>query len=175
MKYVKQYLATLLIALSSLSFVSTSANAELISHDLLLDGGVVGSITVDTADGFGDGFGFKEIYDFVDLTIFGRDMSAAVFDFFVIVDMFNVDAGIEFLAFDTDSVDAFAFQGVYDAFAADPAVENFLDVFDVFVDPAIPVLFGELSLGDATVVPEPHAALSFLTAGLALFVRRQRK
>ncbi|MCC2616882.1 PEP-CTERM sorting domain-containing protein [Aestuariibacter halophilus] len=169
MKFVKHYFAALLLVLGTVS----TAQATLITHDVLIDGTAYGEITIDTIDGVDDGFGFLSFDTFTSFTMFGRDMGFSVFDFEAIVDSTNLFAGIEFLAFDTESFDGYAFQGIFDAFAFDPALDNFIDIFDTFS--GNPVVFGELSLSaPPAVVSEPGVAVLFMTALAGLFIRRRR-
>ncbi|WP_426358404.1 PEP-CTERM sorting domain-containing protein [Pseudocolwellia sp. HL-MZ19] len=177
------YLKNALLAISLSLFTIGSANANLITQDILFDDlsstdvlfETIGSITVDTQDGDGDGY----INTWVNFELFGFDMitetdAAGNFSLFglfeAFVDLTNVSAGIEFLTFDVteDSSSFFNFQGLADtAFTGG----NFIDVFDssgnVFI-------FGELALGQASVVPEPSMFLLFFT-GLFFLVAKRRK
>ena len=177
------FLKNTLLAISLSLFTIGSANANLITQDILFDDAstadvlfeTVGSITVDTQDS--DGFGY--INTWVDFELFGFNMiteadAAGDFSLFglfeVFVDLTNVSAGIEFLTFDVteDSSLFFNFQGLADT--AFPG-GNFFDVFDssgnVF-------LFGDLALAEVSAVPEPSMFLLFFT-GLFFLVAKRRK
>ncbi|MDO7086578.1 PEP-CTERM sorting domain-containing protein [Pseudocolwellia sp. AS88] len=177
------YFKNALLAISLSLFTIGSANANLIIQDILFDDATttevlfetIGSITVDTQDS--DGFG--TINTWVDFELFGFDMiteadaagNFALFGLFeVFVDLNNISAGIEFLTFDvTESNFLFYnFQGLVDtAFGGN----FFIDVFDFGGGLYV---FGDLALGQASVVSEPSMFLLFFT-GLFFLVAKRRK
>lgn len=164
MKYFKNLVCAATLAITSLGFAS-SANAALITQDILLDGAVYGSVTVNT--NAADSFGLIE--SFVNLVLDGKEI-AETFIFTAIVDANNVFAGIESLDFDLGSADGFAYQGIFDAFNP---TSNRLDVFDGNGDL---ISFGPMTLSQPpSVVSEPSIAAMMMLALLALGVRRSRK
>jgi len=167
---------------ATLALFASTSNAALITQDILFDDlttadviyETIGSITVesDNADSFGT------ISTWESFSLFGLDMITEVeangdftlFGLFeAVVDDTNLNAGIEFLNFDvTESTWAFYnFSGFYDSFAGG----DFVDVFDfgggVY-------FFGELALGDASVVSEPSMFFLFFAGLMGLFIKRHK-
>ena len=155
----KLFLKVLLSISLSVAALS-SANASLITQDILFDDQgtwtAVGEISVDTADA--DAFGYISAWN--SFNLFGFDLLTVAQSggglFETEVDLTNLAAGLQFLTFDlSDTQGNYAFNGIVDA--------NF-SFLDAFTSNGI-VLFGEIKLGDAVVsgaeVPEPQTALLF--------------
>lgn len=160
------------IAVASLGF-SVSSNAALVSHDILFDTGsgpsVVGEVSVTVLD---NGIlGLQDIFEFESLSFFGEDVTDT-FLFFATADRDNIFAGLEFLTFDVDvaSTDQ-SIQAIFDAFALDPAFDNFMDVFETSTGDF--VVAGEISLGAASVVSEPSVLALFALALIGFGMRRR--
>lgn len=178
-KFIKNTILTISLSL----FTMVSANANIITQDILFDDlqttdvyfETIGSITVDTNES--DSFG--SITSWVEFELFGFDMiteteAAGNFLFFglfeAFVDLNNITAGIEFLTFDvTESAFSFYnFQGVVDtAFGGN----YFIDVFDLGGGLYV---FGDLALGEANVVSEPPMFLLFFTAIFMMIAKRRK-
>ncbi len=174
MTYLKKIIFAASLAVASLGF-STASNAALITHDILFDDGagptVVGEVTVHLFEN--GATGLQDIADFESFTFFGFDVSD-VFGFEAIIDRDDVFAGLEFLAFDVDVIDIdAAVLAIYDAFALDPAFDNFMDVFEISTGDL--VTFGEISLSEARVVSEPSIAALFALALIGFGLRRRTK
>lgn len=176
MTYLKKIIFAASLAVASLGF-STASNAALITHDILFDDGVVffgdkvGEVTVHLFEN--GATGLQDISDFESFTFFGFDVSD-VFGFEAIIDRDDVFAGLEFLAFDVDVIDIdAAVLAIYDAFALDPAFDNFMDVFEISTGGLI--TFGEISLSEARVVSEPSIAALFALALIGFGLRRRTK
>ena len=150
----------------------TSANASLITQDILFNNNgnwsVEGQIAVNTDDA--DEFGFLSSWD--SFTLLGADLLTVAASngglFAAEIDLADVSAGLQFLSFDLSvSNGAVTFNGIIDT--------NF-SFLDAFTANGI-ALFGEIKLGDAVVtgaeVPEPETAFLFLTAIVTLMVRRK--
>ena len=172
MKYFKKLLATALLCVSTLGLTSFSANAVLISHDIILNGSInLGSVTVEVDD-TDLNTGLIDVFDFVELNLLGGTVFD-VFDFEAVIDTDNISAGIEFLYFDVTELafaDMWAYQVQYDAF---DDTMNWADIFNL--DANLVFFTQDVALSmPPTLVSEPNIALLFLTAGLAMFVRRKR-
>jgi hypothetical protein len=171
------YKLALRIVLSfSLAFTSM-ANATIITQDIVSDAhGVLGSISIniDNAEEFfiDDFF----VNDFVEFKLFGRsmldldsvDLASDFFEaHFNPEDLFT---GLKSLDFDLDDVVSdFSWQGSI----AGGFNDGFLDVFD---GPNNVLLFlDDISLGIASVVPEPSALILLFTGLIAFAVRRKVK
>ncbi|WDE06584.1 PEP-CTERM sorting domain-containing protein [Thalassomonas viridans] len=170
-------------ALVSISFcfaVLTSANASLITQDILFnDQGTwssIGEISVDTADA--DEFGFLGEWDSFNILGFNfwsvEEAAAQGFGngvFMAVLDLADLAAGIQFLTFDVteSNLSTYAFNGLFDVAPG----QYFIDAFNANGI----ALFGEFKLGDAVVtgaeVPEPQTALLLLMAVAGLMVRRK--
>lgn len=179
---LRNTLLTLSISIASI----TTANADLITHDIIFDNAAtteilfetIGSLTIDSNEN--DGFGL--INSWVDFELFGFNMTTeteangdfTLFGAFeAIIDLNNISAGIEFLTFDvTENVTQFFnFQGLVDTATGD----NF--IADVFDFNGGLYAFGDIALSDASVVsavPEPSMFLLFFT-GLVLMLVKRRK
>lgn len=169
LKNIKNILLALSISLTAMH----SANAALISHDIILDDKNVGSIVIDTdkADSFGEistwesfqidmfGFSFDMLTEKMNPDLFGG--------FSVQIDPSNLLAGIEGLFFDvTESrFGVVAFNGIFDSGTG---------ILDMFSTDARFFGFGTLTLGQATVVPEPPMLLLFLTGLVAVGLKRRK-
>lgn len=178
-KLLKNTLLTLSISIATI----TTANADLITQDIIFDDATttevlfetIGSITVDTNES--DGFGL--ISSWVDFQLFGFDMITeteangdfTLFGAFeVFVDLTNITAGVEFLTFDVteSSSQLFNFQGLVDTATG---ANFFLDVFDFSGGL---YAFGDIALGNASIVPEPEMFFLFLTGLVFIFVKRRK-
>lgn len=172
------------LAMSITLLAASSANAALISHDILFDDinttdvvfEKIGYFVVDTEkadidgsifsweefqiDMFGSSFNLltKAEADVIDPLLFG--------DFEAILDPGNLSAGIEFIAFDVTDNAAFSlnFNGIFDFDS------GFLDVFDTVTGLESA---GNLQLG-AVDVPEPSMLLLFLTGLIALRLKKRQ-
>ena len=182
MKSLKNWVVKTLSAVSLVLALSSTANATLITQDILIDGFFLGSLSVDTSNGVDIGGGLVEISAFEEMIMFDPIFSAfvpvdllgpeTIFLFNAVIDTNNLFGGIEFLEFDIESSNAFSYNGIFDAFAVDPAFDNFIDIFDTFGGGSALVDFGQLSLGNVTV-PAPSAAILMALAIGGLMVRRR--
>jgi len=160
--------------------VTGAANAAWISQDLISDQfGVVGSITINTVPSVEFG-SVNEVYSWEEFIIDGWNMNEPDpidnefgDQFFAEFDPADLYAGIQFLHFDLS--DTFAlypweYQGSIQAGFND----GWLDIIDQNPSTPVPVFFaGDISLGEATVVPEPSALILLLTGLIAFAVRRK--
>ncbi|WP_448551235.1 hypothetical protein [Thalassotalea montiporae] len=177
MKFIKNWLATTIGSLCVVFMLSQTANAALITQDILLDDNVFGEITVDTRDGFIDGDYFV-IESFFSLTLFDPDLGAITsVDEFSMADLFlftievlvdDVYAGIEFFEFDILSSNGVGYDGFFDAFSPDPLLDNVINVTAANSDQ-----FGQLSFGQASVISEPSVMAVFALM-LAVLANRRR-
>lgn len=158
------------IAVASLGF-SLSSQAVLVSHDILLDDVVVGEVSVSLLENGAQSIGVEFIEEFVSLSLNGKNIlnSDLLGGFLAVVDGDNIFAGIDQLFFEFESVvqEIYAI-GFYDAFSADPAFDNTLDIEELqsFVT-------GQLSLSTATVVSEPSVLALFALALIGFGMRRR--
>lgn len=178
-KLLKNTLLTLSISIASI----TTANADLITQNIIFDDATttevlfetIGSITVDTNES--DGFGL--ISSWIDFKLFGFDMiteTEANGDFTLfgafdaLIDLTNLSAGIEFLNFDVteNSGSLFNNQGLFDS---NPSFISSLNVFD-FTSGINK--FGYIDLGAASIVSEPPMFLLFFTGLVFMFVKRRK-
>lgn len=181
---IKNLLRNTLLTLSITLTAITSANAALITQDIIFDDATssevlfekIGSLTVDTKDQ--DGFGL--ISSWVDFQLFGFDMiteTEANGDFLLFgefsafIDLQNIEAGIEFLTFDvTESqTQFFNFQGLVDTATGD---NFFIDVFDFSGGL---YAFGDIALDKANIVPEPSMLLLFFTGIFFFYINRTKQ
>ena len=174
MKYLKKILFAASLAVASLGLTSFSANAVLITQDILVtDPGAeftLGSISVDVpkAD---LGNGLVSVFGYVELNLLGVT-TFDVFDFEAVIDGDNIFAGIEALFFDVMEVgsDDWNYQLTFDA--ANPA-GNFLDIFDANGDPVF--FTSNIALSTPpSLVPEPSVLALFAVALVAMGVRRRK-
>ena len=174
MKYLKKILFAASLAVASLGLTSFSANAVLITQDILVtDPGsefTLGTITIDIPDS-DLGNGLVSAFGYVELSLLGVP-TFDVFDFEAVVDGDNIFAGIEALFFDVMEVgfDDWSYQMAFDA--ANPA-GNFLDIFDANGDP----LFFSSNIALSTppgIVSEPSVLALFAVALVAMGVRRRK-
>lgn len=185
------------LAMSITLLAASSANAALISHDILFDDfsttdvvfEKIGYFVVDTekADIGGNIFSWEEFQ--IDIlgssfSFFTEAESAGNFDLF---DHFEASlnpnalvAGIEALSFfvTENSSSVISFQGIFgydDYDAADPLAVNphTLDLFGALGDPDVFRAAGNLQLG-AVDVPEPSMLLLFLTGLIALRLKKRQ-
>jgi hypothetical protein len=181
MKYFKNALLAATLAVASLGLTSFSANAILITQDILVtdqfvstDEFLFGTVTINVDDAL-LGNGIISVFDFVSLTLLFGDPSGAVFDFEAQVDSDNIFAGIEALFFDTDDtfLPAWAYSVAIETFSA-PA-DNSADVFDTSLTfPDNIVISAETArLGQATFVPEPSTVALFGLVLVAMGLRRR--
>lgn len=162
---------------------TTVSNAAFITQDLIFDDlntanityETIGSITVDTDKADANGI----INSWEDFSLFGRNMITedeangdfTLFGLFAAdVDSTNLNAGIEFLTFDVvESTDSFFnFQGLVDTATGN----NF--IFDVFDFNGGLYTFGNLALGNASVVSEPSMFLLFFSGLIVIFMKRRK-
>jgi len=164
----------------ALTAMALNANAALITQDIISDAdGVIGSITINTVPSEDEGFGFKSVLVFESFTLFGYDLvnadpSANEFGdlFFAEYDSFDLLAGIQFLQFDLNDNFAAPFTWAYSGILI-AGVGGEVDAFNI--TPASFVGFlGDISFGQASVVPEPSMFL-LLVAGLMSIAVRRRK
>lgn len=163
MKCLKKLMCVATFVVTSLGFTS-SANAALITQDILLDGSVYGSVTVNSNSGSDFG-GIMQMMSFVSLVLDGKNVTD-IFDFVAEVDPSNITAGLFSLSFDVGTADGFTYQGSFGL------GNNRMDVFDANFSL---VTFGPLTLSQPpTLVSEPAVAAMMLFAAFALGVRRSK-
>jgi len=167
----KLVLRALLSLSLAFSFAGT-ANATLISHDILLDSAldsvdefvVVGNITI-SLDSMVDGY----VETWESFTFYGNDVDLSAGLFRAIVDVDNIAAGIEALDFDVTLFTTLSFSGYIDtAFPEANMNYSFFNNADSTLNDA-----GTLVFGEATVVPTPATLVLFLTAIAGLAARRK--
>ncbi|WP_018984633.1 PEP-CTERM sorting domain-containing protein [Salinimonas chungwhensis] len=181
MQVFKKMCIKAVIGLGVLFTTSFSANAALISQDVLdvFTGDKLGSVTVrlnnnlfDTglvSSAFGDDV---EVVDFElgDLYSWGDELDVIFAD--VDIDTNDLSAGIQFLNLDSNDVGfgpfTWGYQMNYEAFFGD----GFLDIFQV--SDGTLVDFYTITLGQATVVPAPATMGLMILAAGAIFIRRRR-
>jgi hypothetical protein len=179
MKYFKNALLAATLAVASLGLTSFSANAILITQDILITDSFVSpdefrlaTVTIDVDDSL-LGMGDISVFVFASFTDFFGDELGEVFDFEAVVDGNDIFAGIQFLVFDIDDTflaDIWAYSGVIDAALA-PDV-NFAEVFEVNTNSLV-LLSETARLGQATFVPEPSTIALFGLALVAMGLRRR--
>jgi hypothetical protein len=179
MKYFKNALLAATLAVASLGLTSFSANAILITQDILITNSFVSpdefrlaTVTIDVDDSL-LGMGDISVFVFASFTDFFGDELGEVFDFEAVVDGNDIFAGIQFLAFDIDDTflaDIWAYSGVIDAALA--PVDNFAEVFEVNTNSLV-LLSETARLGQATFVPEPSTIALFGLALVAMGLRRR--
>jgi len=156
-------------ALLSLSLAFTflgTANAALITQDIISDSlGVIGSITIDTVavDEF------DSVNDWVSFDFFGFEAEES-FLFSAVIDTTDFYAGILSLDFDVNDL-CFSCELAYNGFI-EAGFGGAVDIFDPTSGDFI-FFTGDLSFGQASVVPEPSALILLLTGLVAFAVRRK--
>ena len=185
------YLKKILLA-ASLAVASLSANALIITQQLELAGfGNIGFVTVEfdnteladariaaDADPFLDAR--VDTYEVLDMAFFGLSFAFLdVTDFEASVDADDLWVGLNFVYADLTDVgfaDTWAYQFEFSTF--DPA-NNSLDIFDItnLPNPSLLAFFNgeDLSLANATFIPEPSTLSLFGLALLAMGARRRFK
>lgn len=156
------------------SFAGT-ANATLISQDILDAGDVIGNITINIDKATEWDIGDYYVEDFVSLRLFDielLDYMDSGLDNPLFEAHFNKDdltAGLLSLDFDLNDVyGAFAWAG---SIWSGSTAFNYMDVFD---GPNNVLVYSQdVTFGDATVVPTPATLILFLTAVAGLVVRRK--
>lgn len=172
MKYLKQLLLTATLALG----LGASANAALITQDIIYTDEftnieqLLGTITVevDTND---SGVIFNDT--FVSLDLYGFPIVEGVNDIFLFgyeVDADDVYGGLLSLEIDTDLVPGNLFTDLYYFDGGVMFFDNYSTVFDDNFDLLI---FGGVSLAQASVVSEP-AMLSLILLGVAALSMRRK-
>ena len=162
---------TLSLALSATGF----ANAALMTQDILNDGNVIGSITIDTTPSTDVGGGYRSVDSFESFSLFGYNLvnpDDALGQFFS-ADFLGMDlhAGIDFMSFDVNddwAAEPWAFQGEFVA----GIDSNAVDIFDVNTGGFV-AFFDQISFGEVSVVPVPATVFLFL-AGVAGVATRRR-
>ena len=181
MKTFKTMCIRAIAGLSLLVTASFSANATLISQDILdLDAGVVlGSITVKMDDsryntGPADNFWAGGL-TLVEFELSGFASFAAELDPYfsdVEIDTNNLFAGIQYIGFDGDDIgfgaDTWSYQLGYQA-----GIFGFLDVFENASGDV--VYFSNVGLGAASVVSAPGTMGLMMLAMGAVYLRRRRQ
>jgi hypothetical protein len=179
---------TIFLAISIALLTVNSANAALISHDILFDDLTtddvvfekIGYFVVDTDKA--DDWGFINSWEEFQIDMFGASFNflteaeADVIDPFLfgyfeaIINPDNVYAGLEAIGFDvTESTSSnIHFNGSFDFFAGNSGI---LDMFDANDD----ILgVGNIRLSNVTHVPEPSMLLLFLTGLVALRLKKRK-
>ena len=148
------------------SFIG-AANAALITQDLISDtaGGVIGSITIETL-GIDE---FDSVNDWVSFEFLGFEAETS-FLFSAVIDTTNLYAGILSLDFDIND-QCPGCEWAYNGFV-ESGFGGAVDIFDANTGDLI-FFAGDLTLGQATVVPTPATLVLFLTAIAGLVARRK--
>ncbi|MEW6994479.1 PEP-CTERM sorting domain-containing protein [Colwelliaceae bacterium MEBiC 14330] len=172
-KLVLRVLLSISIAFSAIG----AANATLISQDILLNSDfdavdeyeVIGNVTIslDTMDEWGYVENTWESFTFYGYDVDTFDINWNIFS--AIVDVNNVEAGIESLDFDVTIFSTLSFAGVIDTF--NPAGSYSYSLFDN-ADGSL-YNAGTLAFGNTTIVPTPATLVLFLTAVIGLAARRK--
>jgi len=157
----------ILSALLVLSFAfSGGVNATLITQDIISDtDGVIGhiSVNIDDAEDFG-GLGIVSTwseFEFFGIDMINQDLDNPLFE--AVFDLADLHMGLISLDFDLNDIyGAFAWNGF-----------DFGGSVDVFDDTNLIYFAGDVSFGQASVVPEPTAFILFFTALLGLTIRRK--
>ena len=168
---MKKLILGMFVVAVSMFGLQNSANATLISQDIYFtdattsDSVLFGNLSINvdglTADN-------NEVNVWESFTLGGLIMDVAnINDFFAVVDFTDLAAGIEAFSFDVSDAFDNAYQGYYDR-----GFVNELSIFDAATDTL--TVFGGITLGQATVVPEPAALLLMLTAFGAIAMRRRK-
>ncbi len=176
------------LAMSITLLTAGSANAALISHDILFDDLTTTEVTFEKIGYFvldtdkADDWGFINSWEEFQIDMFGSSFNfltkaeADVIDPFLfgyfdaIINPDNVYAGLEAIGFDvTESTSSnIRFNGTFDFFAGN---SGFLDMFDANDD----ILgAGSIQLSKVTHVPEPSMIFLFLTGLIALRLKKRQ-
>lgn len=184
MKYLKKILFAASLAVASLGFTSFSANAVLITQDIVDDTlGTVATLTIDIDDTLlGNGIiSTSDLTLTSDFFVFGFPVDAdpllsffTVFDFQVAVDGDDIFSGIQLFSFDglSGSTAASIFMNT-----AVPGF-NLFTVFDISTLPPTPLFASggnSISFGQATFVSEPSVLALFGLALAAMGFRRRAR
>ncbi|KGJ89199.1 PEP-CTERM sorting domain-containing protein [Colwellia psychrerythraea] len=150
----------------ALSFTG-AANAALITQDLISGtDGVIGSVSIDTA--MADDWDI--VTDWVSFEIGGYAMSQPPIFFEAVIDTMDFYAGIQSLNFDVNDTCTgceWAYNGSVEA-----GFGGTVDIFDVASNDLV-TFWGDVTFGQATVVPTPATLVLFLTAVAGLAARRK--
>ena len=182
MKTFKTMCIRAVVGLGLLMTASFSANATLISQDILdlATGSKLGSVTVKMNDSlyntgiassaFGDDVSVVN-FELGDLYSWGDDLDVIFAD--VDIDTNNLFAGIQFLNLDSNDIGFGTSTWSYQVFYEAAFDYGFLDIFQVS-DGAF-VNYYELTLGQASVVSAPGTMGLMMLAMGAVYLRRRRQ
>ncbi|MBT0585476.1 PEP-CTERM sorting domain-containing protein [Alteromonas oceanisediminis] len=176
MKSLKQLLINAAAATGLLLATTFSANATLITQDIIAGGFNIATVEIDVPDEFlGTGLidtAFDGVPTLVSLNFFGVFPALEIFDFQAVINTDDLFAGIEFLAIDaidSDGSNPWTYQIIIDIF--DPSF-NFVDIFDANNDPVF--FSADVQLSQAQVNTPATLGL-FVLAIAGVFAARMRK
>jgi len=160
----------------SLVFAFTTANAALITQDILFDTIYdnvdefvkVGEITIDVDAIDVDGY----VYEWESFSFYGYEVDAfdPAWDLFTgVINQDDMWLGLESLDFDVTLFDYYVFAGFIDVYWPEDSITYaFYDVNADLYDA------GALAFGKASVVPEPTALFLFFTGLIGIALRRKQ-
>ena len=171
---MKKLILGMFVVAVSMFGLQNSANATLISQDIYFTDSTAGSTSVlygNISLDVGILDEFNEVGTWQSFTLGGISFDAAlinnIFEFFAEIDPTDVAGGIVNWGFDiSDAVDN-AISGDFNSTDGYGGLEFFDTAANLTVD-------GKITLGQATVVPEPAALLLMLTAFGALAISRRK-
>ena len=172
MKSLKNLFTSASLALALL--FSVNANAVLITQDIFADGVLFGEVAYEVSNSaLNSGEILDSAFDgqptFAGISFFGFD-TGLLFSFEAILDTSNVEAGLEFLAFDVLDDDLTS-PFIYQLFVDSVFGFGFLDIFDTnnnFV-----FFSSDVSLGDVQV-SEPGMAVFLVMLLAGVFAVRRK-